>query len=310
MLDKQEDGTVGETETVDVVKHLKDQLQQTKDFFTPKGLTSWFTDTFRLYPGYSFWRAGDGEAFMSLWSDNLATQLSLIAAIKGLPEFPEDVIYEKIFPGAFAKVYSIFYPVYQNSYYNGMSPEDSADMAWKATIPKHILLSALAGVALAWLFLSPMVSMMAHPVEALFPLLIVWMGYIGEFRFGSFPIAILAILVGSSLGWATGLKTKEDLDNGIDAMGVFAGEGGASFHKFDEVSDYVGLLLPIAMTNFVGTMQCVQSASMVGDTYNTMESMIVDGLGTLIGAFFGSIFGTTVYIGHPGLSIRHEAERY
>jgi AGZA family xanthine/uracil permease-like MFS transporter len=29
------------------------------------------------------------------------------------------------------------------------------------------------------------------------------------------------------------------------------------------------------------------------------ETMLVDGLGTIIGACFGSYYSTTVYIGHP-----------
>mmetsp|Transcript_35094 Transcript_35094/g.43302 ORF Transcript_35094/g.43302 Transcript_35094/m.43302 type:complete len:240 (+) Transcript_35094:798-1517(+) len=36
-----------------------------------------------------------------------------------------------------------------------------------------------------------------------------------------------------------------------------------------------------------------------GDSYPLKETMISDGFGTMIGAFFGTPFGTSVYIGHP-----------
>ena len=36
-----------------------------------------------------------------------------------------------------------------------------------------------------------------------------------------------------------------------------------------------------------------------GDAYNMREMMVVDGLGTCIGALFGSFLPTTVYLGHP-----------
>ena len=38
---------------------------------------------------------------------------------------------------------------------------------------------------------------------------------------------------------------------------------------------------------------------LTGDPYPIRETMIVDGIGTLIGAILGSPFGTVVYIGHP-----------
>ena len=36
-----------------------------------------------------------------------------------------------------------------------------------------------------------------------------------------------------------------------------------------------------------------------GDDYPMAETMVVDGLGTIFGACFGSFYSTTVYIGHP-----------
>lgn len=45
-------------------------------------------------------------------------------------------------------------------------------------------------------------------------------------------------------------------------------------------------------------MENVEAAAAEGDEYNLREAMIVDGVGTCIGAFFGSVIPTTVYIGH------------
>jgi len=41
------------------------------------------------------------------------------------------------------------------------------------------------------------------------------------------------------------------------------------------------------------------SLSYHSDPYPVRESMIVDGIGTCIASFFGSPFGTVIYIGHP-----------
>jgi AGZA family xanthine/uracil permease-like MFS transporter len=47
-------------------------------------------------------------------------------------------------------------------------------------------------------------------------------------------------------------------------------------------------------------MNNVESAEAAGDGYPVRTCQIVDGIGTLVGACFGSAFPTTVYIGHPG----------
>lgn len=44
---------------------------------------------------------------------------------------------------------------------------------------------------------------------------------------------------------------------------------------------------------------CLVSAQKAGDPYPIRETMVVDGIGTLIGALLGSPFGTVIYIGHP-----------
>jgi len=51
-------------------------------------------------------------------------------------------------------------------------------------------------------------------------------------------------------------------------------------------------------TNFIGTYACNISARKGGDNFSAMESMMVDGLGSMIGALCGSPYCTTVYIGH------------
>ncbi len=42
------------------------------------------------------------------------------------------------------------------------------------------------------------------------------------------------------------------------------------------------------------------SAEAAGDAYETRSSLMVNGLGSIAAALFGSAFPTTIYIGHPG----------
>lgn len=50
----------------------------------------------------------------------------------------------------------------------------------------------------------------------------------------------------------------------------------------------------------IGSLQCLESAEAAGDRYETRPSLLMNGAGSILGAFLGSPFPTTIYIGHPG----------
>ena len=53
------------------------------------------------------------------------------------------------------------------------------------------------------------------------------------------------------------------------------------------------------MLGGLASLQNIESASAAGDEYPVRPSLVVNGLGTLAGALFGSPFPTSIYIGHP-----------
>jgi AGZA family xanthine/uracil permease-like MFS transporter len=71
------------------------------------------------------------------------------------------------------------------------------------------------------------------------------------------------------------------------------------FNDFGLVKDYLGIVIPIGISAAATTLMCLVSAKEAGDPFPVRESMIVDGIGTCIASFFGSPFGTVIYIGHP-----------
>merc|ERR1712178_552972 len=68
---------------------------------------------------------------------------------------------------------------------------------------------------------------------------------------------------------------------------------------FEHFADVIGTVLPFALAASFEGLMCLVSANKAGDPYNVRESMIVDSLGTLTGACFGSPVGTVIYVGHP-----------
>jgi AGZA family xanthine/uracil permease-like MFS transporter len=63
---------------------------------------------------------------------------------------------------------------------------------------------------------------------------------------------------------------------------------------------YLAVIVPMGIFNVVGSLQNIEAAEAAGDPYPTRPSLVVNGLGTVAAALFGSCFPTTIYIGHPG----------
>ena len=71
------------------------------------------------------------------------------------------------------------------------------------------------------------------------------------------------------------------------------------FADFGSIKDFLGLVIPIAISATATTLMCLVSAKNAGDPYPVRETMTADGIGTMIASLFGSPFGTVIYIGHP-----------
>ena len=64
--------------------------------------------------------------------------------------------------------------------------------------------------------------------------------------------------------------------------------------------NYFSVILPMGIFNVVGSLQNIESAEAAGDRFRTFPSLMANGIGSVVAALFGSVFPTTIYIGHPG----------
>jgi AGZA family xanthine/uracil permease-like MFS transporter len=78
--------------------------------------------------------------------------------------------------------------------------------------------------------------------------------------------------------------------------------GGALWEALSQPAflNYFSVILPMGIFNVVGSLQNIESAEAAGDSYRTFPSLMANGIGSVVAAFFGSVFPTTIYIGHPG----------
>jgi len=228
-------------------------------------------------------------------------------------------------PGALTKTFVIFQPTFYYLTSKGIVPEEAFDEALQAVcacnflsavfeilgafffpfiadrISSAALLTPIAGIGMTWLGINQ-ISEMVHvdPMVGLFCFVIVWFGTFGNGKVASIQMGLLSIAMGTVIAWCTrATRSVKHLTEATESIGFHYGAPGICFQDWSRVGENLALLLPIAMTNALGSLECVRSAQECGDDYNSIETMLADGVGSMVGAMFGSPFGTTVYLGHP-----------
>jgi AGZA family xanthine/uracil permease-like MFS transporter len=168
--------------------------------------------------------------------------------------------------------------------------------------PRAALLSALAGIAITFISMDFTFQIFAKPLVAMVPMAIIFVAYFSHQKLPlGLPGGMVAIAIGTFLGWLLGRA------NGLTSSHSFAlalpeFTGGALWDALTKPAflNYFSVILPMGIFNVVGSLQNIESAEAAGDRYPTFPSLMVNGIGSVVAALFGSVFATTIYIGHPG----------
>jgi len=172
--------------------------------------------------------------------------------------------------------------------------------------PRAALLSTLAGVAITFISMGFIFQIFNSPLVALFPALLVLIGYAGRVRwpFG-LPTGLIAVIFGTAAAWL--LRGFHFMP-----MPVWPTEHpnfyppvpiiGEVFSLLTDphVWKYADIFIPMAVLNVIGSIQNLESAEAAGDKFATRSSLLVNGSSAVIGVLFGNPFAPTIYIGHPG----------
>ncbi|MDX1957267.1 MAG: NCS2 family permease [Leptospiraceae bacterium] len=182
--------------------------------------------------------------------------------------------------------------------------------------PRAALLSALSGIAITFISMDFLIKTFNHPLIAFIPFGIILINYFGKAKF-FIPGGLLSVLAGTAIAWSAGLWEKpmmnpETVTKSVQYFGFYLPHlsisevFGAIFGAFSStgesnvIKDYASIIIPMGLMNVVGSLQNIESAEAAGDKFDTRNSLLVNGAGTILGSFLGSPFPTTIYIGHPG----------
>lgn len=190
----------------------------------------------------------------------------------------------------FAWLYAIFMPVFFET--------NDAIFAWKVTLHANLLF----GGSIAYLLMTSMADGFAHPqiqIPALFLLLFFQFGKIKTKKLSP---ALIAVLVGTIIGWATGVMHVSDLASAVQNIGFYVPlpqlgllGGKAMSHALT----YLPLIIAYAFSDVTALLQGVEQAEKGGDHYEERVCLIATGCVNIIGSLFGNPFPLNEYWGHP-----------
>jgi AGZA family xanthine/uracil permease-like MFS transporter len=173
-------------------------------------------------------------------------------------------------------------------------------------LPRAAMLGAVAGVALTFIAGEMLFKTLEMPIIGLVVLAIIIVGLIARvsmpFRL---PTSLFAIVVGTLMAYLIGDAEGARFSDAFSHLGFYPLLPNLAWFEglgllFTSMLAVLTVVLPITLYNAIETMNNVEAMEAAGDAYDVRECQAVDGAGTMIGALFGGVFPTTVYIATVG----------
>ncbi len=175
--------------------------------------------------------------------------------------------------------------------------------AIRKMVPRAALLGSLAGASITCIMTNGALQSFEVTYIALASFAVILLGFVAKMQMPfKLPAGLVAIVLGTLLGWLSGYMDPAALSDSLANVGVYAPNLSleALMGGFKAASPYLVTAIPLGMYNFMETLDNLESAAVAGDSYDTRQVMLADGFTSILGALFGSVVPTAVYIGHPG----------
>jgi AGZA family xanthine/uracil permease-like MFS transporter len=175
----------------------------------------------------------------------------------------------------------------------------------RRAVPRAGLLGSIAAVAILLIAFLPSLKIFAEPVVGFLSLAIVLLCLVARMKLpASFPGAFLAAGLGTiafyGLG-AVGLTAHPlpSLAHALDLRMAWPVPTLDFLGGLRAALPYLPIALPFALATVVGGIDNTESAAAAGDTYDTRDVVLTEGLATALAGMCGGVIQTTPYIGHP-----------
>ena len=176
--------------------------------------------------------------------------------------------------------------------------------------PRAALLGSLAGIAITFIAMRPVLEMAMTPVIGVVCFILLLVDWLGGLRyFKGVPATLVAIAVGTIIAWGSTLFGLHygglglgGVKSALSSFGIFfpVPAVGHVFGGFQHIGILLATAIPFGLYDLLESIDNVESAEAAGDSFPATRVLTGAGVVSLIGCLMGSPFITTVYVGHPG----------
>jgi AGZA family xanthine/uracil permease-like MFS transporter len=174
-------------------------------------------------------------------------------------------------------------------------------------IPRAALLATPGMVGLLFISADFFFRCTAYPDIGFVTLGLICAIYYGRMKLkGGLPASLVVVVAGTAIAW---LWHREG-PLALVPVGTLASDQvglrlpvpviGDLIASLPLILPYLPVTIPMGLLGLVNSLQCLESAEAAGDKFAGRPAMVMNGLGTIAAASFGSPYPTTLYYGHPG----------
>ena len=173
--------------------------------------------------------------------------------------------------------------------------------------PRVVMLVAIAGTGITFIAMDYVIRTFAFPLLGLVSLALVLIFYFGGVRMRwGIPGGLVIVGAGTLLAWSLywlgqpsvvsgSALTFDQIGLHLPVLEIFNVFGTAGF-----IVEFLPIVIPFGFVFLIGSLQNIEAAAAAGDRYEPRPLLIMNGVGSLGAAAFGSPFPTSIFLGHPG----------
>ena len=170
-------------------------------------------------------------------------------------------------------------------------------------VPAGALFGSLAGGAMAFLILQSMDGTLKMPLVGWLSLIVLFVIYLGKVN-TKLPAALIAIVVGAGIAWATGAMSFSTVTDSLQNLGFYIPNVTFGIFSGDVISKtlpFLPIIIVFSLNEVITGIQAVEQAKECGDTFfTTTKPLVLAGVSSMVGALFGNPLAVGLYWGYPG----------
>ena len=228
-------------------------------------------------------------------------------------------------------VFLVMFPTQQKALAVGMSKETADIIAWhtgllacmvsgsieflgafvvhhiRKVTPRAVMLVAIAGTGLAFISMDYVFRTFAYPLIGFTSLALVLIFYFSGVKSkGGIPGGFIILSAGTLMAWLlywldmptvvpSAEFTLRHLGLHLPSLEVMR-----VFSSVEFIIEFLPVVIPFGFIFLIGSLQNIEAAAAAGDSYTPKPLLLMNGVGSLGAACFGSPFPTSIFLGHPG----------